>query len=132
MKGFILGQNAGINISTSTPAFLISTTTSTTNVLIATVNGSGIITSISQGMYTSNTGNAIGYLTLVIDGTTVYNDIPYSNEYMIGGYTSSNDGFCITGNAIAGIHKFNTSFSIYHRTSYAPTTVKTHCAYLLR
>lgn len=132
MNGLIIGQNAGLNVSTVTNGFIFSTTTSTTNVLIANVSGTGIITSISQSMYTSDTGNAQGYLTLVVDGTTILNDIPYSQAIMSGGYTRSNDGFCIGTNSMAGLHKFTSSFQLYHRTTYAPTSVRTHCIYFLK
>lgn len=132
MQGIIVNQNSGFNPKIMTPNMLIAGTTSTGNVTILNISGSGLLTSLSQSLRSTDTvTGSNGFVTVVIDGSTILNDAPLSYSGEHGGWTSTANSTQINDNIIYGLFKFNSSLVIYHRTDYAASYTYTYVGYLL-
>lgn len=132
MQGVIAGQESGFNPKVLTPSMMVAATSSTTNVTIVNVSGSGYLTSLCQGMRNTDTSQALySYVTVTIDGTVVLNDaaITFAGEH--GGFTSSASKAHVNSNTFYGLFKFNTSLVIAHRSGSAASACYTYVGYLL-
>lgn len=106
-------DGGGFVIDGKTPMMVTGDTTSTTDVKIANVSGSGIITSISIGNKYNHS-----YSKLVVDGVTVFDG---SAGYNQAGHSMPRVMF----------HKFLTSFVLTYRTGNSADVCTIACNYLL-
>lgn len=133
MQGSIISQSKGLNPSAMSNGIVFASTTSATNVTVSSVTGSGMITSISQAILAPAGQNADfrGYITLVVDGVTLISDQFISRSFENGGWTKSVVMQEIQSNLIAGFIRFNSSFTLSHRTNSTSCTARTCLGYKL-
>lgn len=122
----------GFNPFSYTSYLAAGSTASATNVLLVNVSGAGLLTSISQGIrYGSSYAESYGRITVIIDGVTILNDVVFSYQNTMGGWTDSSHGHYINDAFIGGFFKFNTSLQVYHRVSNTAQYAQTQVSYVL-
>jgi len=113
---------SGGDFKDSTPSINSHTTSSSTNVNVVSVTGKGFFTGIFQSLSGGGNTGSNGYITIIVDGVTVINNVIMTQSYFYS------DSRAVTFGSMPCIIRFNSSLTVQHRTTGGTITTVANLA----